>query len=514
MLAWKKEEGWMMRPTRMMIRALVVPVMAAIFASMLWAVPAWAAPTLKVKPAIGPPTSKPRVTGTGFGALEVVDLTFDAGSVGSAHTNATGTFKTHVIVPQTATPGSHSVKATGEQSGLTATANFLVRTDWPQYHFDAAHQGSNPYENVLNASNVSGLTQKWVTSIGSANSAVGSPAVVGGVLYETAGTSAADAHLVALNATSGRTLWTSYVSTGLGWVSPAVGGGRVFAGYVQLFAWPVKCTSPPSCPTNWVVGMGSEIIQGITYSNGDLYVTTDQGNLHVYQASTGSLLWTGAATLKFNAPPSVANGLVYVSTSWGGTTNYMYVFNAAGCGSATCTPLWTAQLDAPGGNAAVVVTQGMALARATDYGGPLRVEAFAAGGCGAPACDPLWKTDVQGGYFTPAVSGANLILPEGPTQPPSSLGYLEGMSIGTGSILWTEWLPPGSPLPSAAVAANGVAYVTASDGRVYALDPATGATLWSASVGGSNSLLWEDPVVVNGMLYVATHDGTMYAFGL
>lgn len=34
-----------------------------------------------------------------------------------------------------------------------------TQTDWPQFHFDAAHTGHNPNETTLTASNVSGLNR-------------------------------------------------------------------------------------------------------------------------------------------------------------------------------------------------------------------------------------------------------------------------------------------------------------------------------------------------------------------
>ena len=51
--------------------------------------------------------------------------------------------------------------ATGQTSHTSATAAFLVRTDWAQFHFNAANTGYNPYENLISPGNVSGLTQAW-----------------------------------------------------------------------------------------------------------------------------------------------------------------------------------------------------------------------------------------------------------------------------------------------------------------------------------------------------------------
>src|SRR5437773_1117431 len=71
--------------------------------------------------------------------------------------------------------------ARGETSGATAHASFTVRTDWPEFHFDPANTGLNPYENVLDPSNVSGLTPLWTTALDEAVQA--SSVVAGGLVY-------------------------------------------------------------------------------------------------------------------------------------------------------------------------------------------------------------------------------------------------------------------------------------------------------------------------------------------
>src|SRR5262245_61931818 len=117
--------------------------------------------TISLSPPIGPPMTRVTVSGAGFGASETVDLRFDTRAVGSAVTDVSGAFNARIKVPRSALPGSHLVKAKGETSGMLAMATFTVRTDWLQFHFDAAHSGLNPYENVLDTSNVTRLVQAW-----------------------------------------------------------------------------------------------------------------------------------------------------------------------------------------------------------------------------------------------------------------------------------------------------------------------------------------------------------------
>jgi outer membrane protein assembly factor BamB len=61
---------------------------------------------------------------------------------------------------------------------------------------------------------------------------------------------------------------------------------------------------------------------------------------------------------------------------------------------------------------------------------------------------------------------------------------------------------------SSPAVANGVVYVGGK--KVYALDAATGALLWSHGDGYN----YGDSAVANGVLYIGSGDGGVYAFGL
>jgi hypothetical protein len=79
--------------------------------------------------------------------------------------------------------------------------------------------------------------------------------------------------------------------------------------------------------------------------------------------------------------------------------------------------------------------------------------------------------------------------------------------------LTQEWLqsqPSGVPGGSLLVA-NNVLY-SAIDNSIRALNPTTGATLWSASNIGT--IHWQSPVVANGVLYIADNSNQLTAYGL
>jgi hypothetical protein len=79
------------------------------------------AASVSISPAIGPPTTKATTSGSGFTAAETVNLVFDSSAAGSGTADSTGSFNLLLVVPKSAQPGAHTVKATGQTGGLVAS---------------------------------------------------------------------------------------------------------------------------------------------------------------------------------------------------------------------------------------------------------------------------------------------------------------------------------------------------------------------------------------------------------
>src|SRR5579859_4803748 len=101
------------------------------------------------------------VTGSSFGANESVTITLDTLTVATATTDAKGAFSQKFSIPANALHGHHPVIATGQTSGLTAQATFLVQSWWVMYGYNVQHTHYNPYENRLTNTTVAGLGLKW-----------------------------------------------------------------------------------------------------------------------------------------------------------------------------------------------------------------------------------------------------------------------------------------------------------------------------------------------------------------
>jgi hypothetical protein len=78
--------------------------------------------TISLSTAVGPPTTKIRISGSGFATSVKIDIYFDSKHLAVATSNSSGSFSQVTIsVPNIAQPGKHTVKAIARQG--TASAN-------------------------------------------------------------------------------------------------------------------------------------------------------------------------------------------------------------------------------------------------------------------------------------------------------------------------------------------------------------------------------------------------------
>jgi outer membrane protein assembly factor BamB len=441
-------------------RVLTLAAAAAMLAVGLAATPAAAATaSITLKPASGPPTTKVTVNGAGFGASETVAVDFSSAQVATGTTSSTGTFSETFTVPKSALPGKHPVTATGQTSGLSATQNFLVATNWAQFHFSPTNSGFNPYENVISPANVPGLKLAWTNN--SAGPIGSSPAVASGVLYV----------------------------------------GTQFNGLLAFSAAGTGCSgSPVTCNPLWTGTIPAQAVTSPAVAGGVVYVTAGDGELYAFRAAgcgaaACNPLWTGAIMSNSQSAPTVAGGVVYVTSG-----SSLYAFRAAGCGAATCNPLWTGTGGSGVEGGSVPAVSGGKVYVAAYKG----VAAFSAAGCGAATCNPLWTGATNiGGISSPAV--ANGVAYVG-----TAGGLAAYRAAGCGAAacnpLWT-FAPSGFQIVATPAVANGVVYVPDAGGTLYAVSTA-GALLWTAaSVTGS-----DPPAVADGVVYAAASSGALYAF--
>jgi thermitase len=81
---------------------------------------------ITLNPTSGPPGTSVKVTGTGYGASEIVDVFFDQKMVATINANSQGQVSTTITVPNYASKGKHHVTASGQTSGVASTSKFKV----------------------------------------------------------------------------------------------------------------------------------------------------------------------------------------------------------------------------------------------------------------------------------------------------------------------------------------------------------------------------------------------------
>lgn len=433
---------------------------------------ATAQPSLTVSPKASPPGTKVALTGAGFDPKEVVKFSFDATDVRQAVTNSAGGFsQVELRIPASATPGRHKITAAGKRSGVTVRAHLQVRTNWVQFGFNAAHSNFNPHENVLDASNVAGLTVLWKAPTGATFS---SATLADGVVYVTS----AGIDLYAFDAQTGAQLWEvapGGTESPIMYSTPAVANGVVYVGSEDDNVYALNAETGAAL---WKAATTGSITSSPVVDHGTVYVGSRGKSVYAFNAATGEQLWQTNVGGGVVASPAVAGGVVYA----GAVDENLHALNAS-----TGVQLWAA----PMGNdsqSSPSVANGVVYVGTS--GGVL---AFNATGT------QLWAVSTGNNAYT-AVAGGVVYVASG-----DDLFALDGT---TGAQLWE--VNTNNIVDAAPAVANGVVY-SGTGNDVYAFDASTGATLWNAVTGNS---VPGTPAVANGMVFAPSGDHNLYAFSL
>ncbi|HEU0207365.1 MAG TPA: PQQ-binding-like beta-propeller repeat protein [Candidatus Udaeobacter sp.] len=384
---------------------------------------------------------------------------------------------------------------------LSAMANAGSASQWPQYGFNSGHIMFNPFEHILDRSNVTELSLRWefMTGNGTGIAPLSGPALADGAVYVA---SMAQTTFTALDADTGASRW---IYTGLSTFSdPAVWKGHVYTASLDgnLYAFPTNCVG--TCTPEWAVPIGTLGTNSPpTLSHGNIYVGGYDGRVYAFDATTGTQLWSGRVnpprlTDPLNFAPAVSNDRVFVSGDRG-----IYAFPTDCTGS--CAPLWIARTEfAP--VAAPTIADGFVLV--ADYQGTVY-------GFDAATGSLNWTGMVAPGPHAIAVAHGVAYLSSGKGELVAFAGAGCGQTVC--NPLWTS-APSGFALFTPTIA-NGVVYVGALDfiytqGRVlaYSTTCADGCRpLATFVLGGAN----ETPVAVaGGRIYATTVNGNIDSFGL
>lgn len=433
--------------------------------------------TISVSPKSGPPTTKTNVSGSGFSPNSAVDIYFDATDEILVITDGTGAIaKTTLKTPASAVPGQHWVSAVQRSTGTGSQAAFTVQTNWTQQGFGPTHQGWNPYENVLNTSNVGSLDLLWSNNYGlgvrSSLSVVGTRIYFSGNNYQ----------FFAANTSNGTSAWT-FGTGNVTVTTPAVGGGQVCAGSSDNNIYLLNASSG-SVTQSFTTGGG--VFGSPAVGNGLCYMGSSDNNVYAMYMSDGFIPWVYITGGPVISSPAFANGVVYISSEDGN----LYALNATN-GSL----MWQYYTGDNQGTSPIVANGLVFVASNSSQ----LLAIYASTGRLA------WSLPVSLFYtYETELAAANSLLYF------FSANNLYAVHVGTGAVSWADDF--GSDTCEEPSVANGVLYIGGcSSGLIYAIDAANGNILWQYALADSS---WGAPAVVNGTVYAGDGSGNLFAFGL
>ena len=338
-----------------------------------------------------------------------------------------------------------------------------------------------------------------------------SPTVTGGVVYVGSN----DNHVYALDAGTGELLW-SY-DTG-DWVqySPVVSGGVT---YLRAYAegdLRVHALDAMTGEVLWYAEKPHPFTTSDRFAPvvaGDrVYAPGEFGEFYAFDASTGEVAWSFSAGSGAESPPTVSGGVVYLTA----------VNTAHALDEATGEPLWSYGTERfPARDFPAVVIDGIyyfspdshIYALDTATGQPIwSYEADDMINTAPVVAEGVVYVGSESGHFY-ALDAATGTLVWSLEAVDLALDSLRS-SLGTGSTGGPSKemvLMGGNLVLDSPVVADGVLYTESSDGYLRALDAATGENLfWQFQKGYFSGI--RGYTVAEGILYVSALDGNVYAF--
>jgi outer membrane protein assembly factor BamB len=382
----------------------------------------------------------------------------------------------------------------------------LARADWIQFRYDAVHHGVNPNETILSRKNVGELTVKWRVAAGAGGAA--SASVIGDRVYVVrAAVESRRGNLYALDRNTGQLLWSfppDAITSDFASTTPAVANGIVYFGVNRSGLGPVVyAVNAATGQEVWHhTGPLANIVSSPTLENNRVHVAFTDGTIEALDAANGDAIWSVIHPGGAYSSPAVSGGRLYIAIH-----NQGLLALDADTGS----QLWLAPMPGPQWSSPAVENGRVFVGSRDDH----KLYAF-----DAVTGQTLWTATTNDWVQTsPAV--ANNVVYVG-----NNAGNVYAFDAATGNPVWQRAISPGFIIFSSPTVANGVLYVASSldasathfDGKLYAVDAATGDVLFNDVVSlGQGEARWVNasPTVENGVVYIPNYsDGTVAAFGL
>ena len=322
------------------------------------------------------------------------------------------------------------------------------------FQINATHTGSISSEHLTPP-----LKQKWVVNFGRS---ISYPLIADGKVYVTVrNASASGTVLYALDGANGATVWSYALGGNFWWSAACYENGRVFAlngdgllraldGATGNLIWSVQL------PGQYSFSAPPTVLQGVIYVSG----AGSGGTVYAVNADSGAVLWTASVMNGDKSSPAVTSDGVYVSYSCP---------NVYKLDPATGAQIWRYSPGCSGGGGKTPAL----------YNGRLYVRDFS---------DTVFdsQTGTIIGNFnaknTPAFSGSMGFFLNGPHFF-GSYGTLQARDVNSNSVLWS--FTGDGFLQSAVMVVNNYVYVGSAQGKLYAVDATTGQQVWVTTAGTS-----------------------------
>jgi outer membrane protein assembly factor BamB len=415
-------------------------------------------------------------------------------------------------------PAATSKKATTR--ALTTTLTTPSSTDWPQFHYNAVHNGASP-STGLPSSN-SSVWSANINAIGTTN-----PIISNGKVFVLTGFAGFDEpsdlttiNLTCLDESTGSVLWNFPLPRTVhygSWSSPATDGTYVYASSdYQHYAIRVSDGVEMWNFTGYNVNVnGGPVIGG-----NNVYFSDWAGDVYNLDKTSGALNWVfnNSKTTQYDMAYSqsspaydATDGSIYV-TGYSGSRGYLYKVNSTGY------EVWSVQ-SASGENfcGSPAIDGSTVYVTSYNFSGDGKLYAYNKN-TGAVRWNGNFPS-IERSDATPAISNGIVYVTGGWNGGDwgSADPGVRAFYATNGTLKWSRVNENMGGWTDSASVADGYVYVGKESGKnelpnycyntTYALNATTGATVWSYPQGGATA------AIANGKMYTIGNDGYLYRFG-
>ncbi len=278
------------------------------------------------------------------------------------------------------------------------------------------------------------------------------PIVVGGTLY----IEAYNQQLLALNATTGASVWPDPALTGSGGLGLAGAGNIVYVGGSDSRAYAFNAATGAEIGEHLY---DDSFSSPLTIVNNVVYAGVGGHYLMALNASNGAIIWQLHLGSTGSDAPAVVNGVVYVAAN----DNRVYAANASN-GKLIWSVIVSGGVSGTGSTLAAV--GGLIYVQCTD--GTIKAFRMTDGSSALPSTPSPSQFGVQEGSF----AVGNRLIYVGGYDPTTNSDGMFAYDALTGA---QQWFQPISGQALTPAVANGVVYFGTNLNDEYALDAATGA---------------------------------------